>query len=403
MLNVKPALLALALVATSAGAFALRPTSADSVHAVESAAQATPADDTAATTVSLDGVKAQQSVHIDVADSPVAQSSVEQPTNRNPEDEPATGAQPSEQDAGDSAGEEPNDDKPSDNPDPVDEPGRSQMGAKVLTAPPAPDKPSQAPVFEATSGHNPGSASYDRSAKGHRVWLDIRFDLEEYDDVVVNYGDGTTQTLKDHLNRKSANVATDGRSVAPPTRWRTDHSYELALIAVEHQVSITWIGDAGVHVETFTARPQAVFDLTFHPLTFTAEASCDWHSPGDFTVTWHQGQGWHTTPKFHLNKGESKTFDEFEFTRGGVTIDHRWYELLKLKFAEHDQWVSRVVAPIIDPTRWRPEFKGVPPGEWSSIVQMLGDHTVPVVASRELGHECYVSATFDATFDLYEG
>lgn len=407
MLNAKPALLALALIATSAGAFALRPTTADPAQAVQTATQAAPADNTAvSSTLSLDGDAAEQPADSSAGDSAASPAPVDEPTSQESAFEPPTGGRPKEQDAEVSDEEEQTHDEPSGHPEPVEEPGKASLGAKVLTAPPAPGapgQPSMPPVFEATSAANAGSASYDRSAKGHRLWLDIRFDLDEYDDVVVDYGDGTTQTLKGHLNRKSTNVATDGTPPPPPTRWRTDHSYELALIAVEREVSIAWIGQAGVHVETFTARPRAVFDLTFQPLTFTAEASCDWHSPGDFTVKWDQGRGWYETPKFHLSKGESKTFDEFSFSRGGITLNDVWRDVVRFKFEEHDRLVSRIVAPVVDPTRWKVEFKGVPPGTEAPIVQMLGDHTVPVVASAELGHECYVSATFDATLDLYEG
>lgn len=249
-----------------------------------------------------------------------------------------------------------------------------------------------------------GSASYERSNKGHRLWLDIRFDLDEYQNVVVDYGDGTRETLVDHLTEKAANVATGGTPPPPPSRWRTDHTYELTLIPVERPVTITWIGPSASdgHVEAFTMISVAVFDLTFHPLTFTAKASCDWHSKGDFTVAWDQGLGWHTTPEFELGKGESKTFDEFSFTRGGLTAETLWSEVLAMRMKEHDNAGAALLGDLF-PDHW--SFDGRPPSEHGPppIAQELGDHTVTVTNARELGHECHVEARFDATLDLYEG
>ena len=296
-----------------------------------------------------------------------------------------------------------------------------EVTGSTSTPPPEPspastaDRPPAAhPVLPATEAGNSipavaataGSASYERSNKGHRLWLDIRFDLAEYQDVVVDYGDGTKETLVEHLTTQAMHVATDGTPPPPPTRWRTDHAYELTLIPVERPVTITWIGPSAsdVHVETFTMISVAVFDLTFHPLTFTAQASCDWHSKGDFTVTWDQGLGWYTTPEFELGKGESTTIDEFSFTRGGVTAQTFWSEVLAIKMAEHDNLGSTILG-YFPPNRWKAEFKGVPPNGHGGprVVQDLADHTVTVTNERELGHECYVRVDFDATLDLYEG
>jgi|GEM_PF-3464391 len=244
----------------------------------------------------------------------------------------------------------------------------------------------------------------DLYTRGHLAYLEVTYDfgaLVRGGNVIIDYGDGETLELarqdvglgQAYLDENPP-VLVDQNDPNPPPPPRAinelqlSHTYEPTLNPIQRQVRITTTDADGAVVAFVSQRftTQAVYALTFSPLTVHSPSDCDAIGKGDFRVLWDQGYGTQNR-RFDLGKGESHTMVGFVSTTHNITVDTEWKSILAIDVDELD------FGYVFDGTI----------GPFGPVALEVGDHSLVLTGGVDSTYDCDAYWTFEASLDMFEG